>query len=213
MNTKMTLNDLYQTGIVAVIRANSATEAVSFSEACLKGGINGIEITFTTPGASRALETLTEKYGSQMILGAGSVLDEVTARIAILAGAKYIVSAAFDEATARLCNRYKIPYIPGCMTVKEMITALEFGASAIKLFPGSAFGPSYVKAVRGPLPQLDIMPTGGVSLSNVKDWFAAGCKVVGVGSELSKGTLEEITQKAAAFVKAAADAQKELNRR
>ncbi|MDR4968366.1 MAG: bifunctional 2-keto-4-hydroxyglutarate aldolase/2-keto-3-deoxy-6-phosphogluconate aldolase, partial [Acholeplasmataceae bacterium] len=148
----------------------------------------------------------------ELIIGAGTVLDSETARIAILAGAQYIVSPGFDLKTAQLCNRYQIPYMPGCLTITEMITAMEAGCDVVKLFPGSAFGPSYVKAVKGPLPQINIMPTGGVSLDNVKEWVSNGVVAVGVGSELTgpakKGDFESVTQNAKAFVNAVKDARK-----
>ena len=134
------------------------------------------------------------------MVGAGTVLDSETARVAILAGAKYIVSPAFDLETAKLCNRYQVPYMPGCMTLTEIITAMEAGADIIKVFPGSAFGPSFIKAIKGPLPQAVLMPTGGVSLDNVDQWIKNGCVAVGVGGNLTKGTSEEMTNTAKAFV-------------
>ena len=191
-----------ESGVIAVIRADSYQKAVEYSEACIRGGITGIEITFTTPMAHKAIEVLNEKYGDEIVLGAGSVMEPITARIAILSGAKFIVGAALSEDTAALCNMYQVPYMPGCMTIKEMVRALEVGASAVKLFPGSAFGPSFVKAVHGPLPQAIVMPTGGVNLGNVKDWVANGCEMVGVGSALSKGSLEDIEKNAKAFMDA-----------
>lgn len=200
MNPHVIMESIKESGVVAVIRANTPEQAVKYSEACIRGGIKAIEITFTTPSAHKAIESLNETYGDSIILGAGSILDPATARIAMLSGAKFIVSAFLDEDTAKLCNRYRVPYIPGCMTIKEVVSALEIGATAIKLFPGSAFGPSFVKAIKGPLPQADIMPTGGVDLGNVKDWVANGCEIVGVGSALSKGSLEDIEKNAKAFV-------------
>ena len=136
-----------------------------------------------------------------MIIGAGTVLDAATARIAILAGAEFIVSPAFDKETAKLCNLYQIPYMPGCMTITEMTTAMQYGADIIKLFPGSAFGPSFVKAVKAPLPQANIMPTGGVSLDNMEEWFKNGVIAVGAGGKLASGTDEEIIATAQAFRK------------
>jgi len=191
-----------ETGVVAVIRGESQEEAIEYSKACIRGGIKVIEITFTTPSAHKVIESLNHLYGETIILGAGSILDSATARIAMLAGSKFIVSAFLDEEVAKLCNRYRVPYIPGCMTIKEVVSALEVGAAAIKLFPGSAFGPPFVKAIKGPLPQADIMPTGGVNLENIKDWVANGCEMVGVGSALSKGRIEDIEAHAKAFMAA-----------
>lgn len=166
----------------------------------MAGGIDSIEITFTVPGAQKVIESLTEEFGDELLVGAGTVLDSETARIAILAGAKYIVSPSFDLETAKLCNRYQIPYMPGCMTIKEIITAMEAGADVIKVFPGSVFGPDFIKAIKGPLPQAVLMPTGGVSLENVDKWIKNGCIAVGVGGNLTKGTSEDMTKAAKEFV-------------
>ncbi len=184
-------------GIVAVVRGNSVAEGVRISKACAKGGIPAIEVTYTVPGATEVIEALKDE--KDMLVGAGTVLDATTARIAILAGAQFIVSPAFDEETAKLCNLYQIPYMPGCMTITEMTRAMEFGSEIIKLFPGSAFGPSFVKAVKGPLPQVNIMPTGGVSLDNIEEWFKNGVVAVGAGGKLASGTDEEIVATAREF--------------
>lgn len=195
-----TLKRIEKTGVVAVVRAENTKKAKKIALACMEGGIDAIEITFTVPGAPKVIEALVEEFGDDLLVGAGTVLDSETARIALLAGAKYIVSPNFDEATAKLCNRYQIPYMPGCMTPKEMIVALEAGADIIKVFPGSAFGPSYIKAIKGPLPQVNLMPTGGVSLENASQWIKNGCIAVGVGGSLTKGSSEDITNAAKAFV-------------
>ncbi len=207
------LKRITDVGVVAVVRAESSEQAIEISKACIKGGLSAVEVTFTVPNATTVIESLAKAFKpSELIVGAGTVLDSETARIAILAGAKYIVSPAFDLATAKLCNRYQIPYMPGCLTITEMIAAMEAGCDVIKLFPGSAFGPSYVKAVKGPLPQINIMPTGGVSLDNVKDWVNAGVVAVGVGSELTgpakKQDYEGVTKLAKAFVDAFQQAKK-----
>jgi 2-dehydro-3-deoxyphosphogluconate aldolase / (4S)-4-hydroxy-2-oxoglutarate aldolase len=207
MSKYLTLQRIINTGIVAVIRAESSEEAKAISHACIKGHISAIEVTFTVPHALQVIESLVQTFSEdELLIGAGTILDSETARLAILAGAKYIVSPAFDEATAKLCNRYGIPYMPGCMTVTEMIKAMEFGADIIKLFPGSTFGPSYVKAIKGPLPHIQLMPTGGVSIDNIKEWFQAGVVAVGVGGELTspakKGQFDEVTLRALAFVEA-----------
>lgn len=192
-------------GVVAVVRAESEERAFQVSKACMAGGIDAIEVTYTVPGATEVIKSLVEKFGQDLLVGAGTVLDSETARTAILAGAKYIVSPGFDKATAKLCNRYQVPYMPGCMTITEMIQAMEYGAAVVKLFPGSAFGPGFVKAIKGPLPQVEIMPTGGVSLENAKDWIRNGCIAVGVGGSLTKGSSEDIEKTARAFVAAVAE--------
>ncbi|PKK93314.1 MAG: bifunctional 2-keto-4-hydroxyglutarate aldolase/2-keto-3-deoxy-6-phosphogluconate aldolase [Tenericutes bacterium HGW-Tenericutes-6] len=193
-------------GVVAVIRAETKEEAINISKACIEGGLPAVEVTFTVPYADEVIKALAKSFKSEeLIIGAGTVLDQETARIAILAGATYIVSPGFNLETAKLCNRYQIPYMPGCLTITEMITAMEAGVDIIKLFPGSAFGPSYVKAIKGPLPQANIMPTGGVSLDNIKTWIENGVVAVGVGSELTgpakKGDYEGVKSLANAFVK------------
>jgi len=194
-------------GVVAVIRATNALEATKISEACIKGGIPAIELTFTVPGALDVIKALAAKFSpKELILGAGTVLDSETARAAILAGATYIVSPGFDLETAKLCNRYQIPYMPGCLTITEMLTAMAAGCDIIKLFPGDAFGPSYVKAVKGPLPQANIMPTGGVSLDNVAQWIKNGVVAVGTGGSLTApaatGDYAGVAANAKAFVDA-----------
>lgn len=193
------------TGIVAVVRAENTETAMKIADACIRGGVDSIEITFTVPGAQKVIEELNKNFGDKLLVGAGTVLDSETARIALLAGAKYIVSPSFDLETAKLCNRYAIPYMPGCMSIAEIIKAMEAGADIIKLFPGSAFGPSMVKAIKGPLPQANIMPTGGVSLENVDQWIKNGCIAVGAGSSLTKGAktgdYDQITETAKEFVK------------
>lgn len=194
------LNRIESTGIVAVVRAENEEKAKHIAYACMDGGIDAIEIAFTVPGAHKVIEALVEEFSDSLLVGAGTVLDSETARTAILAGARYIVSPAFDLNTAKLCNRYQIPYIPGCMTLNEMITAMEAGADIIKVFPGSVFGPSFVKAIKGPLPQVNLMPTGGVNLNNVEQWIKNGCIAVGVGGALTKGSKEEITETAKQFV-------------
>ncbi|HCE12279.1 bifunctional 4-hydroxy-2-oxoglutarate aldolase/2-dehydro-3-deoxy-phosphogluconate aldolase [Enterococcus sp.] len=180
------LTKLQKSGVIAVVRGASKEEAFKASQAIIEGGITGIELTFTVPEAAAVIAELTEVYRDhdQVVIGAGTVLDAVTARLAIMAGAEYVVSPTFDQATAEMCNLYQVPYLPGCMTISEMKEALKAGADIIKLFPGSAYGPSIISAFKAPLPQLNIMPTGGVSLANMAEWFDAGVVAVGVGGNL-----------------------------
>jgi len=182
------LQRIMKSGVVAVVRADSAEQAIKITDACMKGGIAAIEITFTIPGAAKVMEELRQVYTpEEMIIGAGTVLDPETARIAILAGAQYIVSPSLNVDTVKLCNRYQIPIMAGAMTIEGVIAAMEAGADIIKIFPGDAFGPSFIKAIKGPLPQATLMPTGGVSLDNVGEWIKAGCIAVGVGGSLTAG--------------------------
>src|SRR5690625_2980290 len=184
-----TLTKLLDCGVVAVIRADSKEEAMETSKACVAGGIQGLEITFTVQGAEEAIRDLANEfaYDPDVIVGAGTVLDAITARIAILAGAEFIVSPTFDLETAELCNLYQIPYMPGCMTITEMKEALKAGVDIIKLFPGNTFGPEWIKSVKAPLPQVNIMPTGGVDLDNVDQWIKNGCVAVGRSEERRVG--------------------------
>lgn len=177
------LASITKTKVVAVIRGSSADEAVELSKAAVEGGIRAIELTYTTPQVQKAFDAL---HGMDVLLGAGSVLDAETARHAILSGAKFIVSPHFDETIAPLCNRYGIPYLPGCMTIREMVKALEAGCEVIKLFPANNFSPSFIKSVNGPLPHVRIMPTGGINLDNIQDWLANGAVAAGIGSDLNK---------------------------
>lgn len=180
------LSRLKNAGVIAVVRGKSKEEALNACHAIIKGGLTGIELTFTVPQADQVIKELLSFYKDQpeIVIGAGTVLDAVTARLAILAGAEYIVSPSFDQETAEMCNLYQIPYLPGCMTITEIKTALKSGVDIVKLFPGSAYGPSIISAFKAPMPQVNIMPTGGVSLDNMKEWFDAGVVTVGVGGNL-----------------------------
>jgi 2-dehydro-3-deoxyphosphogluconate aldolase/(4S)-4-hydroxy-2-oxoglutarate aldolase len=198
------LGKIVASGLVAVIRAENPEQAARIAEACALGGIAAIEITFTVPGATGVIEHLAKRSSGQILLGAGTVLDPETARIAILAGAQFVVSPALNADTARLCNRYQVPYMPGAGTIGEVIAAMECGADIVKVFPGETLGPAFVKAVKGPLPQASLMPTGGVNLDNVVEWINAGSVAVGVGSNLTAGAktgdFASITQLARQFV-------------
>lgn len=206
MKKQKILRKITDCGVVAVVRADSKEEALNISDACVKGGIKGIEITFTVQDADKIISELVTAYQNDrdVVIGAGTVLDAITARIAILAGADFIVSPSFDKETAELCNLYQIPYMPGCMTITEMKQALKSGVDIVKLFPGNTFGPDWVKGVKAPLPQVNIMPTGGVDLDNVEQWIANGCVAVGVGGSLvayaKTGEFEKITDDARKFV-------------
>ena len=195
------LKKITDIGIVAVVRSETIEEGIRISKACVEGGIPAIEVTYTVPGATEVIKALKEQFTfDELVIGAGTVLDAATARIAILAGSEFIVSPAFDEETAKLCNLYQVPYMPGCMTITEITKAMQYGADIVKLFPGSAFGPSFVKAVKAPLPQANIMPTGGVSLENIDEWFKNGVVAVGAGGKLASGSSEDIIATAKAFV-------------
>lgn len=193
------LTALEEAGVIAVVRGKTAEEAFKASQAIVSGGINAIELTFTVPDAQKVLKELAEEYQNQaVVIGAGTVLDAVTARLAILAGAEFIVSPSFDKETAELCNLYQVPYLAGCMTITEVQTAMKSGVDIVKLFPGNVSGVEMVKAIKAPLPYVNIMPTGGVSLDNMTAWFDAGVVAVGVGGNLlepaSRGEFDKITE-------------------
>ena len=202
------LNRVHELGIVPVIRGNSKDEALGYCKALIDGGIDILEVTFTIPNALDVFKELKDQLPDTATLGAGTVMDATTARLAILNGAKFIVSPGFSEEVAKMCNLYQVPYMPGCMTFTEMTKALEYGVDLIKLFPGSLPGPSYVKAIHGPLPQANIMPTGGVSLDNIADWFAAGVFAVGAGSNLVKGSHDEIVEQSKKYLARIAECRK-----
>lgn len=210
------LKRIEETGIVAVVRAENAEKALKITEAVKKGGIDAIEITMTVPGAVDVIKKLTDEYNrDEILIGAGSVLDAETARSCILAGAEYIVSPSLDKETIQMANRYQKVVMPGAMSVTEVVKAMKYGADVVKIFPATLFGPKIVGAVKGPLPQAPLMPTGGVSLDNVKDWIKAGSMAVGVGSALSKGAengnYEKVTENAEEFIRLIKEARAEMN--
>ena len=206
-----TLHTIAESGVVAVVRAERAETAARIAHACAEGGIKCIEITFTVPRAHRVLEDLTGE-SSGILWGAGTVLDAETARIAILAGARFIVSPSFHQETGRLCQRYQIPYLPGAQTVTEVLRAIENGGDLIKLFPGETLGPAFVKAVRAPLPHVPLMPTGGVTVENAGEWIKAGCVAIGVGGKLTAGAaagdFASVTALAGQFIASVARARR-----
>ena len=188
MEKSEVLKRLTDCGVVAVVRAENSEQAEKIVDACIKAGIVGIEITFTVPGAADIIKKLASTYKPEEILiGAGTVLDPETARAAILAGAQFVVSPCLNENTVKLCLRYQIACMAGAMTVKEAVECMEAGTDIIKIFPGNLFGPKIISAIKGPLPQARMMPTGGVSADNAGEWIKAGAVAVGAGSDLTKG--------------------------
>ena len=194
------ITTIIDTGIVAGVRVDSIERSINTAKAILDGGIPTVEITFTVPHAHSAIEKLSSL---SCILGAGTVLDSETARIAILSGASYIVSPNFDRETALLCNRYAVPYMAGCSTPTEIVEAMQYGVEIVKLFPAGIFPPTIIKSLRAPLPQANIMPTGGISLENVEGWIRAGAVALCVGGDLVAGAktdnFNDVTNKAIAY--------------
>jgi 2-dehydro-3-deoxyphosphogluconate aldolase/(4S)-4-hydroxy-2-oxoglutarate aldolase len=201
-------------GVVAVLRGETPEDVVAMAEQAIAGGIKVIEVTMTVPFALRAIEELAKRYSSTAqdaakyaIIGVGTALDPETARAAILSGAEFVVGPSLNPQTVALCNRYRVPVMPGCMTIQEIQTALELGVDIVKLFPGNLYSPAMIKAIKGPLPQANIMPTGGVSLSNLGEWIQAGAVAVGIGSDLTSEAVKTgdyglVAKKAAAYIAA-----------
>lgn len=182
------LEKVLQSGIVAIVRTDNADKAKKIVGAISEGGIKVIEVTMSVPGAIDVIKELSGFCAQAGItLGVGSVLDPETARAAILAGAEYVVTPCLNPAVIKLCNRYQVPSMPGAMSVREVVEAMEAGADIVKVFPGELLGPQFIKAVHGPIPQAPLMPTGGVASDNVKEWFAAGAVALGVGGSLTAG--------------------------
>ncbi len=205
MSANGSMGRILETGVVAIMRANSPDQLLGAAEAVLAGGVIAIEVTMTTPGALDVIHEATCQFGKEVLFGVGSVLDGETARAAILAGAQFVVCPTFKRETVEVCKRYSIPVVPGAYTPTEILTAWEAGANAVKVFPASAGGPAYLKAVKAPLPQISLSAVGGVSVENTAEFIRAGADFVGVGGELVNQKLldarnfAEITERARSF--------------
>jgi 2-dehydro-3-deoxyphosphogluconate aldolase / (4S)-4-hydroxy-2-oxoglutarate aldolase len=202
-----TVQRLKQLGIVPIVRTNDAESAIRSVEAISEGGIFCAEITMTVQGAIKALEKVADKFGDKIILGAGTVLDPETARACMLAGAEFFVTPSLNVKTIEMVRRYSKAIFPGALTPTEIVTAWEAGADAIKVFPCSALGGAkYIKALKGPFPQIEFVPTGGVNLDTIGDFLTAGSCAVGVGSELvdnktiAAGKYEVLSERARQFL-------------
>ena len=185
MRKNAILNSIIDIGVVPIVRTATTEAAIKSVEAIYRGGIRAAEITMTVPGAVKALEKLADQFGDRIMLGAGTVLDPETARICMLAGAQFFVTPNLRIATIEMVHRYSKVILPGALTPTEVLTAWEAGADAVKIFPcGNVGGPKYIKALKGPLPQIDMVPTGGVNLETTADFLRAGACAVAVGGEL-----------------------------
>ncbi|WP_304796758.1 bifunctional 2-keto-4-hydroxyglutarate aldolase/2-keto-3-deoxy-6-phosphogluconate aldolase [Lacisediminimonas sp.] len=200
------LSSILQNPIIGIVRASDADAALQLADACIAGGITALEVSLTTPDGLDIIRSLVKRYGDNAVIGAGTVLDAATVRLAILAGARFILSPSFDPEVIQTCSRYQIVSMPGVATATEVVKAMEIGADIVKVFPGDAFGPTYLKALRAPLPHAPLMPSGGVTLENMETWFACGAVAVGVGGSLTapgaSGDYEKVTDNAKAFVSA-----------
>ena len=216
MRKEQVLTRMKEDCLVAVVRAKNKEQGEKVIDAIVAGGINFIEITMTMDEGNPVefIQFMADKYrnNDKVVIGAGTVLDPETARAVILAGANYVVSPGLNVETIKLCNRYRIPMLPGVMSPTEAITALEAGCDIIKVFPGNVVGPGAISSFKGPLPQGDFMPSGGVDVDSVDKWIKAGACAVGTGSSLTKGAktgdFAAVTAKAREFVEAVAAARK-----
>ncbi len=217
MNRSEIMQRIEEIGVIPIVRAESATLALRAVEAIQAAGVSILEITMTVPGALRIIEEVARQLGREAVLGAGTVLDEVTARECILAGAQFIVSPLLNRAMISCCHRYGIVVLPGALTPTEVVTAWSAGADCVKVFPAAALGgPSYIKALKAPLPQVKLAPTGGVSLKTAPDFILAGATALGVGADLVDiQALEEgkdgvITERARQFVEVVKEARRQI---
>lgn len=208
------IRKITEIGVVPVVRANSADEAMQAIDAIKAGGVPILEITMTVPGAVKVIEQVADKFGNEVVLGAGTVLDPETARACILAGATFVVSPALNLKTIELCQRYSVPVCPGALTPTEVVTAWQAGADFVKVFPCSAMGgASYIKGLKAPLPQIELIPTGGVNLNTAADFIKAGSSALGIGADLvdlkalREGNAAKITESAKQFVQIVKDAR------
>lgn len=216
MRKEQVLTRMKEDCLVAVVRAKNKEQGEKVIDAIIAGGINFIEITMTMDEGNPVefIQFMADKYrnNDKVVIGAGTVLDPETARAVILAGANYVVSPGLNVETIKLCNRYRVPMLPGVMSPTEAITALEAGCDIIKVFPGNVVGLGAISSFKGPLPQGDFMPSGGVDVDNVDKWIKAGACAVGTGSSLTKGAktgdFAAVTAKAREFVEAVAAARK-----
>ena len=209
MSRATTLTRISDIGIIPVVRATSAAEAIAIGDAIVAGGIDALEITMTVPGAVEVMKEAVKRYGERLLIGAGTVLDADQARACISAGATFIVAPIVAERTIAECQAADVAVVPGALTPTEVVRAWRAGADLVKVFPCSAVGgASYIKALRAPLPQIPLVPTGGVTLDTVGGFFSAGATAVGVGSDLCnvaavrRGDAHQITETARAYVRA-----------
>jgi 2-dehydro-3-deoxyphosphogluconate aldolase/(4S)-4-hydroxy-2-oxoglutarate aldolase len=219
MTKQQILAGILNVGVVPVVRTNSAESAIRSIEALFEGGITTAEITMTVPGAVKALEKIADKFGDRIVLGAGTVLDPETCRICMLAGAEFFVTPSLDRATIEMAKRYSKVILPGALTPTEVKTAWDAGADIVKVFPcGNVGGPKYIKALKGPFPQIEMAPTGGVNLETAGEFLKAGACSVAVGGELidpktiAEGKYEVFTERARQYVEVIRHAREEMRK-
>lgn len=184
---------IFETGIMAVVRVETIERGIEIAQGCLDGGVDVIEISYTNNNAGEVIRGIKEKFGDQLLIGAGTVLEGTTARMAVLDGAEFIIAPTFDQGVQEICNLYQIPYAPGCTSYTEMMEALKQGAAFIKAFPiSNYYGSSLAKVVKVPVPHTPLLASGGATLENLHEWFENGVDAVGVGGLLTKGSSQDI---------------------
>jgi 2-dehydro-3-deoxyphosphogluconate aldolase / (4S)-4-hydroxy-2-oxoglutarate aldolase len=214
MTKQEVLRAIADTGLVPVVRAESADEAIRVIDAVRAGGVTIFEITMTVPGAVGVMEQVARRLGSEVVVGAGTVLDPETARTCILAGARFVVAPCLNLGVVELCRRYSVPVMPGALTPTEVVTAWSAGADVVKVFPcGAVGGASYLKSLKAPLPHIEMIPTGGVSVKTAADFIKAGAMALGVGADLvdtkavREGQAAQVTEKAREYLRLVREAR------
>lgn len=200
-------------GVIAILRGQDLDALARLSDALIAGGIRAVEVALNTPGGLEMIEWLAQHRGKELAVGAGTVLDSETARAAMLAGASFVLTPTLNPKTFEICHRYSVPIIAGAMTPTEILNAWEMGATAVKVFPAGRLGPGYLSDLRGPLPQIELIPVGGVTLENAAQFIKAGAVALGVGSELmdrkmiEAGDMDGLARRAGSFVAAVREAR------
>ena len=214
MTKQEILRQIADLGLLPVVRAQNADEALKIVDAIREGGVSVLEITMTVPGALGAIEQVARRFGGDVLIGAGTVLDPETARACMLAGAQFVVTPTLDVRTIEMCRRYSVPIMPGALTPTEVLTAWTAGADVVKVFPcGALGGASYIKSLKAPLPQVEMIPTGGVSVKTAADFIKAGAMALGVGADLAdtkairEGNARLVTDKAREYVRLVQEAR------
>ncbi|MEG0034667.1 MAG: ketohydroxyglutarate aldolase [Bacilli bacterium] len=211
MNKSETVCRMKETGIMAVVRVDTIARGIEIAQGCLDGGVDVIEISYTNANAGDVIKAIKEKFGDNICIGAGTVLDSTTARLAIMNGAEFFVAPNFDKDVQIMANLYQIPYGPGCSTYTEMLEALKAGASYIKAFPiSNYYGPDLAKVFKVPCPQIPILASGGITIDNLQTWVKNGVDVLGIGGLLTKGSTLEIAENAKKLKKILDDTRRKL---
>lgn len=199
---------IFDTGIMAVVRVETIERGIEIAQGCLDGGVDVMEISYTNNNAGEVIRAIKEKFGDRILIGAGTVLESTTARLAIMDGAEFIIAPTYDQGVQELCNLYQVPYAPGCTSYTEMMDALKNGAAFIKAFPiSNYYGPSLAKVIKVPVPNAPILASGGATLENLGEWFENGVDCIGIGGLLTKGSAAEIAQNAKELTAIAAGAR------